>query len=70
MLVKMRMRQEAEKTYLGDLLYMAAKGFYKDFSAPFYSKYQKELRQRQPTREEVGNTIEKMVATFARKVKT
>lgn len=64
MICKKLCREEAEKTYLGDLLYTVGRGMYKDYPLKPYSDYRKHIRNTEISTDDVGQTVENMITAF------
>lgn len=67
MLCKIEFRKMAERQYLGDLLYMSAKGFYSEFRLDPFSEYRRKLRNPVTSREEVETNINNMINLFLKR---
>lgn len=57
-------RQAAERGYLGDLVYMAAKGQYKNFHLATYSEHCDDLRRKQSAKRRERSNEEILAALF------
>lgn len=64
MICKKLCREEDERTYLGDLIYTAGRGMYKDYPLKPFSDYKQRIRTTEISSDAVGNTIESMITKF------